>query len=244
MSNRPEVQKSRSGSRPSAGQPDAGSNPLLKWMIIGVVAIVLVAVAVALLASGDAEEREQSSDGPQVSDGNIEGEPQVSDVNIEGEPLAPFDGQEPDPAMETLAPAFAATAFDGVEVSVLPGDGTAKVIGFFAHWCPHCQRELPRIANWLAANQLPAGVEVIAVSTAVDSGRPNYPPSAWFEEEQWPAVVVRDSESNEIGEAYGLRGFPYIVAVDADGRVVARVSGELTDAAWEFLLRTVAPAAG
>ena len=233
MSNRPKVQKSRSGSRPSGGQPGAGSNPLLKWMTIGVVAMVAVAVAVAYLASRDAEERDQSSDVPQVAD-----------VNIEGEPLPPFDGQEPDPAMETLAPAFAATTFDGVEVSVLPGDGTAKVIGFFAHWCPHCQRELPRMANWLAANQLPAGVEVIAVSTAVDSGRPNYPPSAWFEEEQWPAVAVRDSESNEIGEAYGLRGFPYMVAIDADGRVVARVSGELTDELWEFLLGTVAPASG
>ena len=233
MSNRPKVQKSRSGSRPSGGQPGAGSNPLLKWMTIGVVAMVAVAVAVAYLASRDAEERDQSSDVPQVAD-----------VNIEGEPLPPFDGQEPDPAMETLAPAFAATTFDGVEVSVLPGDGTAKVIGFFAHWCPHCQRELPRMANWLAANQLPAGVEVIAVSTAVDSGRPNYPPSAWFEEEQWPAVAVRDSESNEIGDAYGLRGFPYMVAIDADGRVVARVSGELTDELWEFLLGTVAPASG
>ena len=233
MSNRPKVQKSRSGSRPSGGQPDAGSNPRLKWMIIGVVVIVVVAVAVAYLASRDAEERDQSSDVPQVAD-----------VNIEGENLSPFDGQEPDPAMETLAPAFAATTFDGVEVSVLPGDGTAKVIGFFAHWCPHCQRELPRIADWLAANELPAGVEVIAVSTAVDSGRGNYPPSAWFEEEQWPAVAVRDSESNEIGEAYGLRGFPYMVAVAADGRVVARVSGELTDELWEFLLRTIAPASG
>ena len=233
MSNRPKVHKSRSGSRLSGGQPEAGSNPLLKWLIGGVVALVAVAVGVGFLANRDAEERAPDSDVPQVSD-----------VNIEGEHLPPFDGQEPDPAMETLAPAFAATTFDGVEVSVLPGDGTAKVIGFFAHWCPHCQRELPRIANWLAANQLTAGVEVIAVSTAVDSGRGNYPPSAWFEEEQWPATAVRDSESNEIGEAYGLRGFPYMVGVDADGRVVARVSGELTDELWEFLLRTVAPAGG
>ncbi len=231
MSNRPNVQKSPSGSRPSGGRADTGSNPLLKWIIIGVVVLVAVAVGVALLASRDAE-REQSD------------VPQVSDVSIEGVPLPPFDGQEPDPAMETVAPAFAATTFDGVEVSVLPGDGTAKVIGFFAHWCPHCQRELPRIADWLTANPLPAGVELIAVSTAVDASRGNYPPSAWFEEEAWPATVVRDSSENEIGEAYGLRGFPYTVAVDASGRVVARVSGELTDSAWEFLLDFVAPAAG
>ena len=231
MSNRPKVQKSRSGSRPSGGQPGAGSNPLLKWMIGGVVALVVVAVAVGFLASRDAEQRAQDSDVPQVSD-----------VNIEGGHLPLFEGDDPDPAMEQTAPAFAATTFDGVEVSVLPGDGTAKVIGFFAHWCPHCQRELPRIADWLAVNELPAGVEVIAVSTAVDPGRGNYPPSAWFEEERWPAVAVRDSESSEIGQAYGLRGFPYTVGIDADGRVVARVSGELTDELWEFLLQTVAPA--
>ena len=232
MSNRPTVQKSRRGSRSSGSRAGSGSNPLLKWMIVGVVVLVAVAVGVALLASRDAEQQAQTD------------VPQVSDVSIEGAPLPRFEGEEPDPAMEMRAPAFAATSFDGTEVSVLPGDGTAKVIGFFAHWCPHCQRELPRIVDWMGNNQLPAGVEVIAVSTAVDSGSPNYPPSAWFEEEQWPAVVVRDSAESEIGGAYGLSGFPYTVGVDADGRVVARVAGELNDEAWEFLLDFVAPASG
>ena len=232
MSNRPKVQKSRRGSRPSGSGSASGPNPLLKGIIIGVVVLVAVAVGAALLAGRDAEQREQS---------NVL---QVSDVSIEGGHLPPFDGQEPDPAMETQAPAFAATSFDGTAVSVLPGDGTAKIIGFFAHWCPHCQRELPRIADWMANNQLPAGVEVIAVSTSVESGRPNYPPSAWFEEERWPAAVVRDSAENEIAEAYGLRGFPYTVGIDADGRVVARVAGELNDDAWEFLVDFVASPAG
>ena len=243
MSNPPRVHKSRSGSRPSGGGrtgsrpsgdgPDTGSNPLLKWLIVGVVALVAVAVAVGFLSSRDAEERDRTADAAQVSD-----------VSIEGAPLPQFDGEEPDPAMDRPAPAFAATTFDGVEVSVQPGDGTAKVIGFFAHWCPHCQRELPRLADWLAANRLPAGVDVIAVSTAVKEGSGNYPPSAWFEAEQWPAVSVRDSGGSEIAEAYGLAGFPYTVAVDADGRVVARVSGELSDSAWEHLLEIVAPASG
>ncbi|MCE2512436.1 MAG: TlpA family protein disulfide reductase [Acidimicrobiia bacterium] len=232
MSNRPRVQKSRHGSRPSGSGSGAGSNPLLKAMIIGVVVLVAVAVGVAFLAGRDAEQREQSD------------VPQVSDVSIEGAHLPLFEGEEPDPAMEMQAPAFAATAFDGTEVSVLPGDGTAKVIGFFAHWCPHCQRELPRIVDWMANNQLPAGVEVIAVSTSVEAGRPNYPPSAWFEDEQWPAVVVRDSAENEIANTYGLRGFPYTVGIDADGRVVARVAGELNDDAWEFLVDFVASPAG
>ena len=232
MSNRPKVYKSRHGSHGTERRSGAGSNPMAKWLIAGVVVLVVVAVGVGFLASRDAEQLEQSDAA------------QVSDVSIEGVPLPTFEGEDPDPAMERRAPAFAATTFDGTAVSVLPGDGTAKVIGFFAHWCPHCQRELPRIAGWLDVNELPAGVEVIAVSTSVEPGRPNYPPSAWFEEEQWPAVAVRDSAENEIAEAYGLRGFPYTVGIDADGRVVARVAGELNDDAWEFLLEFVAPAAG
>ena len=229
MSNRTKAQGSGRGARPSGD--GAGSNLPLKWIVVAGVVLVAVAVGVALLAGRDAQQQET-------------GVPQVSDVSIEGAALPRFEGEEPDPAMERQAPAFAATSFDGTEVSVLPGDGTAKVIGFFAHWCSHCQRELPRIADWLAANQLPEAVEVIAVSTAVDSGRPNYPPSDWFSEEQWPEVVVRDSADGEIAAAYGLGGFPYTVGIDADGRVVARVAGGLSDEAWEFLVEFVASGDG
>ena len=52
MSNRPKVQKSRSGSRPTGPHAKEGSNPLLKWLIVGVVALVAVAVGVAFLAAG------------------------------------------------------------------------------------------------------------------------------------------------------------------------------------------------
>ena len=230
MSNRPRVPKSRTGSDRAGARSGAGSNPLLKWLAAGVAALVALALIVGFLKR-DAEERDQSDVGPQVAD-----------VTFVGEALPPFDGTLGDPAVGQVAPGFAATTFDGVEVSVQPGDGTAKVIGFFAHWCPHCQRELPRIAGWLAENQLPAGVEVIAVSTAVNPDGPNYPPSAWFEKETWPATAVRDSAASEIGDFYGLRGFPYTVALDAQGRVVERSSGELDNRDWEALLAKVATA--
>ena len=230
MSNRPRPQSSRGDLRQPAGQ---GSKPLLRWLIAGVVVLVAVAVGVGILANRDAEESDQSSSVPQVSD-----------VTFAGSPLPSFEQTLGDPAVGTTAPAFAATTFDGVEVSVQPGDGTSKVIGFFAHWCSHCQKELPRIADWLASNPLPAGVEVIAVSTAVSPDSPNYPPSAWFEKEQWPAIAVRDSLESEVGEAYGLRGFPYTVVVDGGGRVATRVSGELSTSEWESLLALAAAGAG
>ena len=233
MSNRPRLPNSRSGRRRAADHSEQGSNPLLRWLIAGVVGLVAVAVGVGFLASRDAEESAERSSVLQVSD-----------VTFAGASLPVFEQPLGDPAVGAAAPAFAATTFDGVEVSVQPGDGTAKVIGFFAHWCPHCQRELPRITQWLAQNELPAGVEVIAVSTAVNPDGPNYPPSAWFEKEQWPAIAVRDSTDSEVGEAYGLRGFPYTVVVDGGGRVATRVSGELSDSEWESLMALAAAGAG
>ncbi len=230
MSNRPKLQHSANRTNQSTGRRGGDrSNPMLKWIVLGVVALVAVAVVVALLASGDAEDRAQ-----QLS------VPQVSDVTFEGAGLPGFDPAQVDPAIGMSAPAFAATTFDGVEVSVQPGDGTAKVIGFYAHWCPHCQEELPRITEWLSDSPAPAGVEVIAVSTAVNDTRVNYPPSAWFEREEWPATVVRDSAESEIGDAYGLRSFPYTVVLGGDGTVLARWSGELSQDQWESLLTAAA----
>lgn len=193
---------------------------MLKWLIGGVLAVVAVAVAFEVVRDlyGDAEFR------------------QVSDVTVVGQTLPPFDALSDDPAVGVAAPGFVASTFDGVEVSVQPGDGTSKVIGFFAHWCLECKRELPRLSNWLRQNGLRAGVEVVAVSTDVFPNRSNYPPSAWFALVEWPAMAVRDSEDNEIGDAYGLTSIPYTVVVDGRGRVVARVSGELSDAQWESLL--------
>ena len=36
-----------------------------------------------------------------------------------------------------------------------PTDGKAKAIFFVAHWCPHCQAEIPRLSEWLKTHGLP-----------------------------------------------------------------------------------------
>ena len=208
-----------------AGRSVATSNPLLKWLIGGV--LVLVVVAVIIEVSLDIYSYITRPD-------------EVAEVSVVGQALPPFNEELDDPAVGLAAPSFAATTFDEVEVSVQPGDGTAKVIGFYAHWCLECKRELPRVSKWLWLNQLPAGVEVLAVSTDVLTDHSNYPPSAWFAEVGWPAIALRDSEDSEIGNAYGLTTVPYTVVVDGRGRVVARVVGELTDKGWESLIAAAA----
>ncbi len=152
-------------------------------------------------------------------------------VEILGEPIPADTG------IGYAAPAFRAQPNNSEEtITVDPADGTVRLIGFFAHWCPHCQREVPRVSQWIAENGIPEGVEIIAVSTAVREGAPNYPPSEWFINENWPTQILVDSEDNGIATAYGLGGFPYCVLIDATGTVVHQSSGELTEQQFGYLV--------
>ena len=134
-----------------------------------------------------------------------------------------------------MAPSFDATTFAGATVQIRPGDGIGYVIGFFAHWCPHCQAEVPKLVEWIARGGIPDGVKIIAVSTGVRLDRGN-PPKAWFDSESWPEAVVRDDDDSSLGQAYGLRSFPYFVVVGADGRIRGRLGGGLIPQQWDWLL--------
>jgi thiol-disulfide isomerase/thioredoxin len=135
------------------------------------------------------------------------------------------------------APAFKAQPNNsGQPIMIDPADGTVRLIGFFAHWCPHCQREVPRVSQWLAENGVPEEIEIIAISTAVREGAPNYPPSEWLIDENWPTQILVDSEESELATAYGLDGFPYWILVDATGTVMHQSSGELTEEQFGYLV--------
>ena len=109
------------------------------------------------------------------------------------------------------------------------GDGTARIFGFFAHWCPFCQQELPEITDWLNNTSLPNDVEVVAVSVGVNEASSNYPPSEWFEQEQFPGTVLVDDTNASLESIFGLTSFPFWVAVDGDGVVAERIAGPITE---------------
>jgi thiol-disulfide isomerase/thioredoxin len=102
------------------------------------------------------------------------------------------------------------------------------MIVFVAHWCPHCQAEVPRLVS-LAKQGVFDGVQVSAVATSTSDQAPNYPPSAWLKDVKWPFPVLADSEAGTAAKAYGLSAFPYFVLVNPDGTVAGRGTGELPE---------------
>ncbi|HVL04442.1 MAG TPA: TlpA disulfide reductase family protein [Acidimicrobiales bacterium] len=151
---------------------------------------------------------------------------QTGEVRVAGAALTPFAAGQQDPSVGRPAPELRGSTFDG-EAITIGGGGRPQIVVFVAHWCSHCQAEVPRIVDWLAAGRL-HGAGFVAVSTGVDPSRPNYPPSAWLEREGWTIPTIADDTDGTAGAAYGLTGYPYFVAVKADGTVAARAGGQLT----------------
>lgn len=154
------------------------------------------------------------------------------DLAFNGVNLPAFTGNGPDPAVGLKAPLFVTEDLEGNRVVTGGGGGpndTAKVVIFVAHWCPTCQREVPRLAQWFATQDLPDGVEIVTVSTFPDPNRDNYPPSEWFASVGWPTPVLRDSGDGKIAASFGMSSVPGWVVLDDTNFVLARASGGLTD---------------
>jgi thiol-disulfide isomerase/thioredoxin len=152
---------------------------------------------------------------------------QTQPVTVTGTALPSYNSGGSDPAVGTTIPTLSGTnLLTGAPVNVT-NDGKPKVLLFVAHWCPHCQREVPLLAGDLNKTPLPAGVEMYTISTGVDSSAPNYPPSSWLERVKWPTPVIADDANSSAANTFGLSAYPYFVFVDAHNRVVTRSSGEM-----------------
>ena len=84
-----------------------------------------------------------------------------------------------------------------------------------------------QVQAWLDATGGVDGVDLYSVSTSMNSGRDNYPPSEWLAAEGWTQPVIRDDNENTVLINYGAGGFPYWVFLNADGTVALRTSGQL-----------------
>ncbi len=203
--------------------PQGDGNSRTPMIVIGaVVALVVVIGVVALVATS--ESGESSADAVQEAAGVV--------VTGTALPEYPADGglaadPSTDPAVGQTPPTLQGQSFDGSEVTIDPADGTAKVVVFAAHWCPHCQKEIPLIQGFIDDGNVPDGVEVYLVSTSAQANQDNYPPSAWLDQVGWSEQVLLDNADQTAAQAYGLTGFPYMVFVDGDGKVVQRASGEI-----------------
>ena len=191
--------------------------------IVGVVVGVIVVLAVvAVVFAGN------------TAVGSEFGEPQVSGQLTPAPPNARSDTD----ATGENAPTVIGADFDGNEVRI-ENDGRAKAIAFLAHWCPHCQNEVPAVQSWLDSGGGVDGVDMYSVTTSMRSTGDNYPSSEWLDREGWTVPLIVDDERSSTYTAYGAGGFPFWVFVNSDGTVAVRMQGSIPIADLEQIMQAL-----
>ncbi len=188
-------------------------------------AFAVLAVCVAA-AAAIAIGMSSGSSAPAPSDGQatiITG--QFQDVTVTGALLPELTSGD-DPAVGTPAPGLSGFDFRGNTVNVNTAESRANTLMvFLAHWCPHCNDEIPKLIEWREQGLIPADLRVVGVTTGSRNDAPNWPPSDWISEKKWPFEVLADSEEQTAALAYGLSAYPFMAIVDAEGNLRARFSG-------------------
>jgi thiol-disulfide isomerase/thioredoxin len=241
-------------------QPSAPPPRSRTTLVIGVVvAVVVVAAAVVFLTRGGSDDADETSSSlglstpptpaPTVSTIPPSSLPPISNggpsvataaVTVTGAPLAALPNSGADPAVGAVFPDLRGVKVTDSSPLAITNDGRPKVIIFLAHWCPHCQREVPLLTGWIADNGMPTTVDLYAVSTGVVKERGNFPPAEWLIKEQFPVPTLADDPRGTAFNAAGLTAFPSFVAVGADGTVKRRATGELSIEQFETLIANAA----
>jgi thiol-disulfide isomerase/thioredoxin len=166
-------------------------------------------------------------------------------VEVQGEALTSLDqAGDDDPALGAPAPTLVGQTPAGEPITIDPASEGPMLIAFVAHWCPHCQAEVPRIVELFGGQAELDAVELVAVSTGANTAAENYPPGEWLASEGWPGRTLVDDEQQTAFATYGGGSYPYLVAIDADGNVVARESGEQGEDGLQALVDAAAGTSG
>lgn len=214
-----------------------------KGLLVALVAGLVVAIA-AVLAFGitGGTNSDDATDDTTIDSSNGSSTSETQPVTVVGDPLPPFDRPENDTSIGSTPPTLEGFAFDGSPMSITPGaTGRATMMVFLAHWCPHCNAEIPVLIEWNESGGVPDTLDVIGVSTAVFEDRDNYPPSKWIDDKGFPWPVMADSDNSDAAVAYGVTGFPTFTLIDANGKVLYRADGEKTLEELEFIIATFFP---
>ena len=119
-----------------------------------------------------------------------------------------------------LAPDFVATDLKGQRVHLSALRGKVVLLNLWATWCPPCRDEMPSMER-LYTRLRGRDFEVLAVSQ--DEGEAEEV-RALVRELKLTFPVLVDPE-RQVGERYGVWGYPESFVIDRTGHVVERVIG-------------------
>ncbi|MSZ94030.1 MAG: redoxin family protein, partial [Actinobacteria bacterium] len=214
MSNRPG--KSKSASQRVRAASNAGKGKSTTWIWIAIVGVV-IAVGIVAIVAGRGTSSSGGSASPSGGTVVPAGKLDYGQVSVSGTALTPKPDSGADPMVGSIIPTVIGQQFDGKQLTIAP-NGKPHIIMVVAHWCSHCQAEVPRVQKWLNASGMPADIDLVTVATSNDPAKGNFPAADWLRREQWSVPTIVDDKQSQAGSALGVSGFPYFIVTDAQGK--------------------------
>ncbi len=119
-----------------------------------------------------------------------------------------------------LAPDFAVPDLAGQAVRLSAFRGEVVLVNVWTTWCPPCREEMPSMER-LYARLHGRGFQLLAVSQDEDGMRAVAP----FVKQLGLSFPVLIDPDRQVGDRYGVWGYPESFVVDRNGYVVERVVG-------------------
>lgn len=118
------------------------------------------------------------------------------------------------------APTFSSLNLEGEGIDLANYEGKGVILNFWASWCDPCVNELPLLNEAYKIT----GVEILAINV----GENKETIQKFVDRYELEFPIVLDS-GLKIKEKYQVVGMPLTVLIDADGTVLERHEGELTE---------------
>ncbi|MGX9354633.1 TlpA family protein disulfide reductase [Roseobacteraceae bacterium S113] len=115
---------------------------------------------------------------------------------------------------------------DGAPLSLAAYQGKLTIVNFWATWCAPCRREMPM----LAALQEEFGGETFDVVTIATGRNPPHMMHRFFDRIDVENLPLHRDPDQAVAQAMGVTGLPTTIVLDAQGREIARMTGE---AEWD-----------
>lgn len=133
------------------------------------------------------------------------------------------------------APDFTVTTVGGESITLSELRGKAVLLNFWGTWCGPCRREMPEFQRAYDRFRQ-AGFEILAIAF-----NDTFEAIASFRDEFGLSFPLALDETGELNDAYGIQTRPSSFLLDADGLILARRFGLMTETQLEKMLAKAIP---
>ena len=198
--------------------------------------LILLAAFVLVLAGGSAlyarltaQPQQSAEPAPTAYEAAVTLVPQTDEAGETPAPQQEKKAEVAGPQMrEDLAPVFTVYTDDGTSVRLSDMRGKPTVVNFFASWCGPCQMEMPYFEE--AYKTYGEEINFMMVNLCAFGNDTKDNAKAMVEKGGWTFPVYFDTEG-EAAIAYAVRSMPTTIFVSADGELIGKQIGALSQQA-------------